>query len=132
LVSAVGRIRERVVPSTESGSEILVLLLPDEAVPDDLATYGRLVHSASSRLYVLELTPEQEPADLMDEPWVRWAGEHPPGDLVRELDDAERLFVDGWLLRRRGKAERPAEGLDWDAEGRSSPDPPLPLHGPPT
>jgi hypothetical protein len=56
------------VPSTESASEILVLLHPDEAVPDHLGTYGRLVHSASSRLYVLDLTPGQEPAALMDEP----------------------------------------------------------------
>jgi hypothetical protein len=63
LVCAFGRIRERAVPSTESASEILVLLHPDEAVPDDLGTYGRLVHSASSRLYVLELTPGQELAD---------------------------------------------------------------------
>jgi hypothetical protein len=131
LVCAFGRIRERAVPSIESGSEILVLLHPDEAVPDHLGTYGRLVHSASSRLYVLELTPGQEPAALMDEPAVRRAGEHPPDDVVRELDDAERLFVDGWLVRRRGKAARPGEGLDWDAEGRSPPDPPTPPDDPP-
>jgi hypothetical protein len=131
-VCAFGRIRERAVPSTESGSEILVVLHPNEAVPDHLGTYGRLVHSASSRVYVLELTPGHELADLMGEPAVRWAGEQPPDDVVRELGDEERLFVDGWLVRRRGKAERPAEGLDWDADGRSPPDAPIPPDGPPT
>jgi hypothetical protein len=112
------------VPSTESTSEILVLLQRREGVPDHLGTYGRIVHSASSRLFVLELTPGQRVADLMDEPAIRWIGEDPPDDVVDELDDSERLFVDGWLLRRRGKPERPGEGLDWDAEGRRPPDGP--------
>jgi hypothetical protein len=113
-----------VVPSTESTSEILVLLQRGEGVPDHLGAYGRIVHSASSRLLVLELTPGQRVADLMDEPVIRWIGEVPPDDVVDELDDSERLFVDGWLLRRRGKPERPGEGLDWDAEGRRPPDGP--------
>jgi hypothetical protein len=114
------------VPSTESTSEILVLLQRDEAVPDDFGRYGRLVHSASSRLFVLELEPGERANHLMDEPAVRWAGESPPGDVVEELDEAERLFVEGWALRRRGKAERPGEGLDWNAEGRQPPDAPIP------
>ncbi len=61
----------------------------------------------------------------MDEPAVRWAGESPPDDVVGELDDAERLFVDGWALRRQGKPERPGEGLDWNAAGRRPPDGPI-------
>jgi hypothetical protein len=112
------------VPSTESPSEILVVLEPGEAMPDHLGVHGRLVHSASSRLFVLELSPGQQAADLMDDPVVRWAGEHPPGDVARELDESERLFIDGWVLRRRGKPGRPGEGLDWDAEGRRPPDGP--------
>jgi hypothetical protein len=114
------------VPSTESTSEILVLLQRDEAVPDHLGRYGRLVHSASSRLFVLELEPGKRASHLMDEPAVRWAGESPPGDVVEELDEAERLFVEGWALRRRGKPERPGEGLNWNAEGRRPPDAPIP------
>ena len=114
------------MPSTESTSEILVVLQPDEAVPDHLGVHGQLVHSASSRLFVLELGPGEQATDLMDEPAVRWAGERPPDDVAHELDEAERLFVDGWLLRRRGKPARPGEGLDWDAEGRHPPDAPIP------
>ena len=114
------------MPSTGSTSEILVLLQRDEAVPDHFGTHGRLVHSASSRLFVLELTPGERATDLMDEPAVRWAGERPPDDVAEELDESERLFVDGWALRRRGKPERPGEGLDWDTEGRRPPDPPIP------
>jgi hypothetical protein len=114
------------VASTESTSEILVLLQRDEAVPDHLGRHGRLVHSASSRLFVLELEPGEQPSHLMDESAVRWAGESPPGDVVEELDEAERLFVEGWALRRQGKPERPGEGLDWNAEGRRPPDPPVP------
>jgi hypothetical protein len=75
------------VPSTESTSEILVLLERDEAVPDHLGRHGRLVHSASSRLFVLELEPGERASHLMDEP---------------------------------------AEGLDWNAEGRRPPDAPIP------
>jgi hypothetical protein len=114
------------VPSTDSASEILVLLQPDEAVPDHLGRHGRLVHSASPRLFVLELRPGERAADLMDERAVRWAGDSPPDDVVDDLDESERLFVDGWALRRRGKPERPGEGLDWDAEGRQPPDAPPP------
>jgi hypothetical protein len=107
------------------------MLQPGEAVSDHLRAHGRLVHSASSRLFVLELTPGRGLADLIDEPAVRWAGEHPPDDVVRELDDVERLFVDGWSLSRRGKSERPGEGMDWDSEGRRPPDGPTPPDGPP-
>lgn len=117
------------MPSTESTSEILVLLQQDEAVPDDFGAHGRLVHSASPRLYVLELRPGERATDLMDEPAVRWAGETPPHDVTDELDDTERLFVDGWALRRRGKPDRPGDGLNWDAEGRRPPDGPIPPSG---
>ncbi|MGH2473796.1 MAG: LamG-like jellyroll fold domain-containing protein, partial [Candidatus Limnocylindrales bacterium] len=113
------------VPSIESTSEVLVLLQRDEAVPDHFDRHGRLVHSASSRLFVLDLAPGERASHLMDEPAVRWAGESPPDDVVGELDDAERLFVDGWALRRQGKPERPGEGLDWNAAGRRPPDGPI-------
>ena len=114
------------MPSTNSTSEILVMFRRDEAVPDHFGTHGRLVHSASSRLFVLELRPGERATDLMDEPAVRWAGERPPDDVAEDFDEAERLFVDGWALRRRGKPERPGEGLDWDAAGRRPPDAPIP------
>jgi hypothetical protein len=114
------------VQSTESTSEILVLLRRDEPIPDDFRGHGRLVHSASPRLFVLELRPGEQVTDLMDEPSVRWAGERPPDAVAEGLDEAERLFIDGWLLRRRGKPQRPGEGLDWDAEGWRPPDGPIP------
>ena len=43
----------------------------------------------------------------------------PPADLSPD----ERLFVEGWRLRRQPK-ERPGEGLSWDSPGFEPPDGP--------
>jgi hypothetical protein len=45
---------------------------------------------------------------------------------AHELSPSEQLLVDGWLRRmaEQGRKQRPGEGLTWDAEGFSPPDPP--------
>jgi hypothetical protein len=113
-------------------SEVLVVFRRHDVAPMHLDVFGRVLHQGSPRLCVLELHTDGAQLDarldaLIDDPSVRWAGERPPDDVIEELDEAERLFVEGWLLRRAGKPARPGDGLDWDAAGRRPPDaPPLP------
>jgi hypothetical protein len=117
-------------------SEVLVVFRRHDVAPMHFDVFGRVLHQGSPRLFVLELHTdggqleaqfEAQLDALMDDPAVRWAGERPPDDVIEELDETERLFVEGWLLRRVGKPARPDDGLDWDAVGRRPPDaPPLP------
>lgn len=44
--------------------------------------------------------------------------------LPASLDDAERLFVAGWLAKGRKDGPRPGAWQDWDAPGFTPPDAP--------
>ena len=104
-----------------NGSEILVVLRQGASPPPDLLALGRVSHSVSDRVFALEVDSPAALARLPAAPAVRWAGTRPPDAVRDELTAAERLFVDGWLLRRAGKPERPGDGLDWDTPGRLPP-----------
>ena len=44
--------------------------------------------------------------------------------VLQELDDGARLFVEAWLTPPRDAKDRPGDGLPWDAPGFLPPDPP--------
>jgi hypothetical protein len=45
-------------------------------------------------------------------------------EVLGELDDGARLFVEAWMTPPRGDRERPGDGQPWDAPGFEPPDPP--------
>lgn len=51
-----------------------------------------------------------------------------PAQVRADLTPEEEMFVAGWEARRRGKAERPGQGLPWDAPGFLPPDAPPDRH----
>ena len=111
----------------QQDAEILVVLHHGDSPPGAILRFGPLVHSISNRVFTLQLDPSSSLASLQAEPAVRWAGTQPSQKVLDELEPTEQMFIDGWLLRRAGKSDRPGEGLDWDAPGRLPPDPPTPL-----
>ena len=50
--------------------------------------------------------------------------EHGGADVVAELDDGARLFVEAWRQSPAAKSARPGEGLSWDSPGFEPPDRP--------
>lgn len=97
--------------------EILVVLVPGVAVPGGL----RILHSVSPAVMIAALSPGAPLPELPDA--AGYLGTEPPPALLSRLDEAERLFVAGWLARRApGTKKRPGEGLAWDAPGMVPPD----------
>jgi len=45
-------------------------------------------------------------------------------EVLGELDDGARLFVEAWMTPPRDDRERPGDGQPWDAPGFQPPDPP--------
>lgn len=102
--------------------EILVVLNDGAQLPGAPITSGHPLHTVSDRVLVLA-REGSDPAGLEADAAVRWVGTDPPPEVLAVLGAEERLFVDGWLLRRTPKSERPGDGLAWDAgEGMLPPD----------
>lgn len=102
--------------------EIVVVLDERGGGAADLQPYGDVVHVASPRVVVLRVHGDGAEAGVRGVGGVRWAGTAPPGPLRERLTGAERLFLDGWLLRTRGPTARRGDGRDWDAAGFTAPD----------
>ncbi len=83
---------------------------------------GEIIHQVSNRVLVARLARGTDPDLIRGHPRVAYVGQHPPREVLDDLAESERLFVDGWLSRFHEKSDRPGEGLSWDAEGMSPPD----------
>ncbi len=72
------------------------------------------------RLALVVLPPGAAPEQVFGV-GTRWFGGDVPEVVLRELSEAELLFVAAWRQRRRPKI-RPGDGLPWDAPGYQPPD----------
>lgn len=106
--------------------EMLVILdaPASEEAEQRIRTQYRVMQQVSPR--VLVIRRPADPAALRALPGVQDVAEGSvPDALVRELSDAEALFVQAWSQRASmGAKRRPGEGLPWDTPGRTPPDPP--------
>lgn len=103
-------------------AEFLVLL-EDEGGLERLRRSLQVTQVASPRLAVVVAAEGAlEAIDGVAE--VAGAGESLQDEIA--LTDAERLFADAWAQRTGdvSGAERPGDGLPWDAPGFTPPDPP--------
>ncbi|CAO5232692.1 hypothetical protein [Frankia sp. AgKG'84/4] len=90
----------------------------------DLAAFGQVTSGLAPRL-VLLVAPAGRAGEVAALPGVRGVFvDAVPAGLRAEFDQAENLFVDGWLARRSGKDRGPGDGREWDAPGFAPPDPP--------
>jgi hypothetical protein len=87
-------------------AEVPPLVTVVRAGPDDLASIARHARLAIGR------RADGSPVRVGDE------------RALDELDDDARLYLTAWEERPLEKADRPGEGLPWDAPGFEPPGPP--------
>lgn len=116
-------------------SEALLVLQPGlsatarQACLDAVRRHGVITARMGLHLCVVRSGP-QEQASLLAVPGVQSvighdaAGAGSVAALPPGLDDAERLFVAGWLAQGSKDGPRPGAGQDWDAPGFAPPDSP--------
>jgi len=105
----------------EPERELLIVLTPgaDPAGAASVAD-GRVTQRLSDRV-ALAVIPASAREALAGRSEVLGVYEHDvPDAVMSELDGAERVFVDAWRERGRGK-QRAGEGLSWDAPGFQAP-----------
>ena len=85
-----------------------------------------VVHSMSSRVFVIELPADASSQDVAALPGVTAvARKGATLEIPMRLDETEALFVQAWLEREgEGRKQRRADGFDWDADEFEPPDPP--------
>ena len=105
-----------------TSSQLLVVLQPNADADRALAGLD-IVHWVSPTVVIVQV-PSGAPPPQTDDIGVRYAGQDPPADLLTDLDEGERLFVEGWVARETRRATRSHEGLNWDTEGMTPPDHP--------
>lgn len=104
----------------------LILILGPGHSADSRGAY-RVTQRVSPRVVIIEPsgdTTKEELQKMNGVDAVLEPGESLTGDVRGTLTDTEALFVDAFAQRSRHK-ERLGEGLNWDAEGFLTPDPPL-------
>lgn len=100
--------------------EVLVVLAAGVQAGEVLPTSARVTQRVSDRVLLAEIPPADRES-LLSRPEVVGVYDTDLPDTARsELDDTERLFVDAWKYRARGK-KRVGEGLTWDAPGFQPP-----------
>jgi hypothetical protein len=104
-------------------AEFLVLLQDGQGSVERLRQSLQVTQVASPRLAVV-VAAEGALEEIEGVAEVAGAGESLQDEIA--LTDAERLFADAWAQRTGdvSGAERPGEGLPWDAPGFTPPDPP--------
>jgi len=105
-----------------TSSQVLVVLQPTADADRALAGVD-VVHRVSPTVVIVQVPPGAS-LPLADDTRVRYAGQDPPPELLTDLDEGERLFVEGWVARETRRAKRSHEGRNWDAEGMTPPDHP--------
>lgn len=110
-----------------SGHEGLVILraAPAVAAVDLLAAYADVTQCISARVAVVSGSRDAL-ARIEALPAVEKLLDGPASpDVLPPLSEVEALFAAAWLSRQGAPRKvRPGDGLDWDAAGRSPPDPP--------
>jgi hypothetical protein len=83
----------------------------------------RIVSVFPPRMVVAEITELEE---LRRDPGVRLIVEDAaPKEIIDELTEGEKLFLNGWLLKQVSpEKKRAGDRLSWDASGFVPPDPP--------
>lgn len=83
----------------------------------------RVVGGFPPRMVVAEVDDLEE---LRRDPGVRLIVEEAvPEEVLGELTEGEKLFLNGWLLKQASaEKKRPGDRLPWDAPGFTPPDPP--------
>jgi hypothetical protein len=105
-----------------TSSQVLVVL--QQAADADRVLAGvDVVHRVAPTVMIVQVPPGVR-SPLTDAAGVRYVGQDPPLELLTDLDEGERLFVEGWIARETQQASRSREGLNWDAEGMTPPDKP--------
>jgi hypothetical protein len=103
-----------------------LVILNDDATAQALATLRSVVtvtHVLAPRLVLVKSGVDA--AVLRSLPGVRSVyTDDVPAGVRFALTPSELLFVDGWGIRRHGKAHRLGQGLPWDTPGFLPPDPP--------
>jgi hypothetical protein len=114
-------------PISGGGGEILVILDRESAAEAlaSLSTRFRVTHAVSPRVVVIETDPGQPPPSTSQTGVVAVSDGPLNPEIVETLDYAEGLFVSAWTRRMiDASKQRRGEGLSWDAEGFTPPDPP--------
>ncbi|MBN1149258.1 MAG: hypothetical protein JXA78_18500 [Anaerolineales bacterium] len=97
-----------------------------EETLDELRARYSVSQVASQQLAILRVDADlgDEIEDIQEVEGVRAVFEGSvPDELLVDLNPTERLFVKAWQMRKGAEAkQRPADMLDWDAEGYEPPD----------
>ncbi|MGC7096783.1 hypothetical protein ACPZ19_19085 [Amycolatopsis lurida] len=105
----------------------MLLLLSDVTPAQEFRTSEalRIVSVFPPRMVVAEIA---EPEELRRDPGIRLIVEDEdsvPEEILAELTESERLFLNGWLITRTSsEKKRAGDRLSWDASGFVPPDPP--------
>jgi hypothetical protein len=106
--------------------EVLLLLgdiIGTQEFRDRASEGSRIVSVFPPRMVVVEVAELEE---LRQDPAIRLIVEDAvPEEVLDELTDGEKLFLNGWLLKRTSpEKNRVGDRLFWDAPGFTPPDPP--------
>ncbi len=104
----------------DSDSEMLLVLRPGQDTARPWPGVD-VVHQISPAVRIVRRRPGA--GSEFAGPEILYAGSDPSPAVLSTLDQTERLFVEGWLARRRRPPKKRAhDGVAWDAEGLTPPD----------
>lgn len=108
--------------------EVLLLLggtIAAQKLLDRTSGDYRVISVLPPRMVVAEIA-ESELEELRRDPGVRLIVEDAvPKEIFNELTEGEKIFLNGWLLKRVSpEKKRAGDGLSWDTPGFLPPDPP--------
>ena len=101
-----------------TSSQLLVVLQPSADADRALAGVD-VVHRVSPTVVIVQVPPGV-PSPQTDHTGVRYAGQDPPPELLTDLDEGERLFVEGWVARETRRATAFPRGAELGRRGDDS------------